>query len=513
MPHKHDAIGGFVLRDYQQAAVDHVCTWAETARVGDSMLIAAPTGVGKSIVELAIQARLDWPIITPRLEIARGFLQKQGQDPETLNELVEACSRLNIHTPIRLRNRLFRGEIPHIPGLIVDEGHHGTAASYRDDWVAAGMPPTVLLTATPYRGTSRSTKLFLEQWGEPTWMITLREAAERGDISIPTIEILPLVDDDIIQLNSTGEFDVESLESATVDRLADMARIAADRWYANGEWDRTTVFTLPTVALAQRMAAELENLGACSMAISAKTTNSERRFIFAALVLRKVAMCQVAVVGEGVDLPIRRLIDLAPVMSPVKFMQQLGRETRPVGPGEALPEYIGTNRNLLRHSYLLEGLVPAVKIAEAAEAFGGPGTRAGGRALGLEHLGRFKAVNVKLIDGNVAQLYMLVDSSNGRLVEYACVAHPLLADPIWAHRQHANVGTERQWAHWQPCAPPGELKGFVSQSPRPPSPKQEAWWVKSAKWHGLDPDVKLTRKNFSMLPLCKDLGLRLARKI
>lgn len=493
------------LRDYQQAASDHATEWASTASTGDTQLYAAPTGVGKSVIELDIQHRTGYHILTPRLEIARGFLEKQGMYPQNLTELVSMSQAVNIYTPIRFRNLLFRGQISEVKGLIVDEGHHQLASSYRDDWVACGMPPLLLFTATPYRGTSRATAKFRQDFGEPTWIITLTQAAQRNDIAIPVPEILPLVDDDVVELSSTGEFVVTALESAIIDRLSDIARVALERWIRPDGWDRTTIFCLPTVSLAKRLATLLPNV----VPIHAATPDVVRRATYAAFKERKVAICQVSVLGEGVDLPVRRLIDLSPIMSPVKWMQMYGRATRPLAPGEPSAEYIVTNRNLLRHAYLLEGLVPAAKLVEADIAFG-PSERSAMRAFGLELLGRFKAVNLKLVNGSQAQMYMLVDTSGGRLTEYACLYHATFPELIWATRRHSDTDGTRQWGRWQRVEAPLELRGFASQSPRAPSPKQISWWESSAKFHGLDPDVSLTRKNFAALPLLKDLGLRLA---
>jgi len=497
------------LRDYQVAAKeDAVKFFLESTE--NHRLYAAPTGVGKSYIETAIQAELGpgyW-IITPRLDIARGFLQKRGFNPQTLKELVDDCWKNFICTPIRFRNALFQGRIPSVKGIIFDEGHHALATSWHEVFLASGLPKTILFTATPFRGTPKSTRDFREMWGEPIWIITYPEAAARGDISIPTFEILPLVDDDLIELTSTGEFDVTALESETNDRIGDMAHVAVDRWHKDGKWDRATCFCLPTVATAKRMVVELDRLGGRAAVVTAKTPDQERVLVFEAMKQGYMALVQVSVVGEGVDLPIRRLVDMAPYMSPVRWLQQFGRATRPT---EDKPEYIVTNRNLQRHAYLLDGLCPSSKISEAVAAFGGIGERAGHRAIGLECLGKFKAANVRLTDGNEAKFYFLVDSKNGRMTEYACIFHPAAQDPIWASRTHSSNGLERVWGHWKRSEAPIELRGFVSQSSRPPSPKQHEWWQKAAHYHGLDPNVKLTQKNFAALPLLKDLGLRLAR--
>lgn len=486
---------------FQQAAIDDAVEWALTAKRGDKRGYTSPTGSGKSYCELGIQDKLPgWWILTSRLEIARGLLSKRGEHPSSLTELIEACWRNRICTPIRFRNAVFNSRIQEVPGIIFDEAHHAIAESWYEVWLASGMPPCILFTATWFRGTPRSTAAFINQWGDPIPIITLREAAERGVISIPTCTILPLVDDDLIELSSTGEFDVTSLEDATADRLEDAAK-EISTFYSNGEWDRPTCICVPTTSIAERLC----RLVPGTAVVTAKTPDFDRQFIFNAMKIKKIALIQISVVGEGVDLPIRRLIDLAPCNSPVKWLQQLGRATRP---SDIQPEYICTNRNLARHCYLLDGLIPMAKIVEAQTAFEMPSKRTSYRAMGLESLGRFTATNIKLKNGLTCSFYVLVDTSGGRMKEYACLVHPVLIDPIWATRDHTSKDGVKSWGHWRPTTAPKELRGFVSQSQITPTEKMINWYKKCASWHGLDPDINLTRKSFSVLPFCVDLGVR-----
>jgi superfamily II DNA or RNA helicase len=501
-------------RWYQQAAIDHAVNWSRSAGPGSKILYAGPTGIGKSLIELKVQESLPgWWIITPRLAIARSILEKHGEQPGSLRDLIETCFKHRISTPVRFRNMLYKGLIDEVPGLIIDEGHHASADTYVEGWLATGMPPTMLFTATPFRRDSKSTLKFREQWGEPNWIISFVEAAQLGDISVPDVEVLPLVDDDLIQLSSTGEFDVTSLDSETGSRIDDMAEVARQRFWNGLQWDRATVFCMPSVNMCKAMRQALHNLGLQANVVSAATPEPERMKAFSELKSLKAALVQVAVLGEGVDLPVRRMIDMAPCMSPVKWLQSLGRCTRPVSPGEARPVYICTNRNIVRHSYLLEGLIPSTKISEAVQAFGSIGNRFGARAIGLECLGRFKGTNLKLVDGNVAQFYTVVDAKGGRLTEYACLLHPASAEPIWGKRNHESDNGVKKYGEWKPCPPPEDLQGFVSVFNGPVTEPMLNWWKKSAVYHGLLPDVALDRRRFAALPFCKNLNLRLARRI
>lgn len=515
-------------RDYQLAGIKYGAQILSTP--GGCALLASPTGTGKSIVEIECQqlvlsntGKMPY-IVTPRIEIAAGMLSKQNINYDD-NTLQRIAREHRIWTPISFRNALLRGEISEVPGIIFDEIHHGTSVSWRDIWLAAGMPPRIGLTATPFRGTPRGTQELIAEYGEAQWLITIPEAAQRGDIAIPKFATLPFVDDDLIELNSTGEFEVSQVESATNDRLLDIAQWAATNFYttvqetcADGKlkqqsWDRVTLFWAPTIAIATRLADALCKLGAPAVPLLGTTPRAQRQQLFRAMQERLIAIVHVGVVSEGVDLPIRRLIDLSPCMSPVLWLQNVGRATRPVLSDEAPPEYYATNRNLLRHSYLYEGVIPSSAIKEAVDAFGGiMGKSAGIRAIGLEALGRFKATEIKTASGIPVSFYTLVDT-NGRNQEFACIVHPLLLDPVWAERTHGSENGERQYGKWQACTAPQELRGFASVQKMTITDKMKAWWHApyGAARYGLDASAKVTKKEFQILPVLRDLGLEFPR--
>lgn len=501
---------GFEPRDYQLAAVEYGKAFFAKASRGSRDVLAGPTGCGKSIVELMLQDAMGehyW-IVTPRLEIAAGILRKKGLVLETMQELIEAAFAHRVVTPVRFRNALMRGDIQRVDGIVFDEGHHVTANTWEQLQLLCGMPPAILLTATPYRGTAKGTAKFLTEWGKEQWMVTLREAASRKDIAIPCCEILPLVDDDVVELAANGDFDVKGIVSEYKSRIEDLAD-ASSKWVTStGAWDRPTVFSLPSVDLAKSLAASLCRRNAPCVVVHAGTKRSERDACYRLLVECHASLAQVAVLGEGVDLPVRRLVDASPCMSPVKWMQQIGRAMRPVRDGEAPPCYVCTNRNLSRHAYLFEGLLPPSVVALSDGLFGKPSKRAGHRALGLEAIGRFRAAEVKLLDGNTLLFYSLVSLTDGRVREFACMVHPCSPDALWAERKHrVKADGTKDWGKWSRCIPPEDLVGFGSSPNSDPTDKQKAWWERSAKGRGLDPAMKVTRKNFAALPFMFDLGI------
>src|SRR5579884_2986431 len=231
--------------------------------------------------------------------------------------------------------------------------------------------PVIGWTASPYRGTPRGTAEFLEFWGQPTWIITLAEAANRGVVSFPSFRICPLVDDDRVSVSSSGEFVVSSASAAVRSRLDAVVDLCRPL-FEGQHWDRPTMLALPSVETVADALRAFEAAGLPAALVTGDTPQAARQQAFAAAVARERVLLQIGVVSEGVDLPLRRLIDLLPTLSPVRWVQLLGRITRPVTVGEAAPEYWGCCRNLERHAYVLDGLVPLPALAQAQTAFGKP---------------------------------------------------------------------------------------------------------------------------------------------
>lgn len=486
----------FPPRPFQVSAVDHAETFLRNASPGAKQLYAAPTGVGKSVVERLLQERLpeSW-IISPREEIIAGIMDKA----ELTGDPMDHC----MTTPIVLRNRLLTGSVRHPKYLIIDESHHHNAETYQQLDLLTGLVPAVGYTATPYRGTPKGTKEFLDKWGKPLWLITYAEAITEGFISMPKFQMLPLIDDDIVDIKG-GEFEVTSINAATMDRLGDMAEHCR-QWYTN-HWDRATVFAMPSTSACIRIQQELGKRGLPATIINAETPRKDRYPIFAAVEAGLTALLHINVVSEGIDLKLRRLVDMAPTLSPVKWLQHLGRITRPT---DNPPEYICTNRNILRHSYILEGVLPAAALLEAQAAFPKSDRAGVTRVLGLEAIGRFKPTSIKLLSGLSAHIYCISIPCGPIVVEYCVLVHPS-REPIWTTKINGTKedGT-RSWGSWRKCKPPTDVTGFSSVSPKALSEKQMKWWQRSAKSFGLDPEQEVTRKNFQALPVLCDTGERL----
>ena len=469
-------------REAVQRAVDSLL------RGNKRLLIASPTGTGKSLMQLEVQSQLNgcW-IVSPAIEVIDGYMRKLGVSD---GNPFDHC----ITTPTVLRNRLMSGALTadKVKYLLLDEAHHHNASIWQELDLLADVP-SVGWTATPYRGTPRGTAVFRGTWGEPYWAITYPDAVRSGYITMPKCKVVPLVDDDKVEIKA-GQFVVSKMEHATGSRLDAIMELG--REYI-GQAPLFFAFPSKELCVAAQRAADYP-----TVIVSADTPRAERLAALAAVMEKKAALIQIRIVSEGVDLPLRVLIDADATLSPVEWLQRLGRITRPGGEST----YICTNRNLLRHSYLLEGLVPVEELREAQDAWGGWGERLRVRA-GLENFGRFKALPVKLANGLQAECYMVESvDGDGKTQQYAAILHPAYAEPLWASR----ANTRGSYGKWAFCPAPEDVTGFRSTPAGPITPKQRDWWQRSAATYGLDPSVEPNRRNFCVLPILANLGVKLA---
>lgn len=496
----------FSLRDYQSAMLeDALERLDEGTRV---VLYSSPTGSGKSVMELALQSALElrgietW-VLTPRVEIVAGMLDKLGLEVQT-NKTASTGMTHRITTPVRLLNRLRSGDVvlPARAALILDEAHHSTASTWEE--VRLSCPEAALFgfTATPFRGTPQGTQELRAFWGEPVHVLTLPEAVERRVINAPSFRVVPLIDDDVIEV-ANGEFTIKRLTSETQSRLDAIAGLV-DALHG----DKPTMVSLPSTELVRQLAGLLRGRGVAATCVTQETNAEGRASAFRQCLDCSAVLLQINVVSEGVDLPIRRLIDAAPTISPVRWLQQVGRITRP---GEVQSEYVCTNRNMERHGFLWFGAAPFDELKRAVTAFDKPSTRiAGMRGLGVESFGRFRPVPLPMRNGLTAAMYSFaVVESTARVVEYVAVVHPLSAEVFYASRARGDA--VNGYGTWQQLPYLPDLTDATPRSTgsRPLSPKQEDWWRKSAGRFGLDGLADVNSKQFQALPIFRDCGVGL----
>lgn len=498
------------LHNFQLCAIDSV--FAELTANRRYIPVVAPTGTGKSYIATEIQSRLlenesNFPwIITPKLEIIAGFLKKRGWDSHNMTEdqLIDIGWSCRIATPVRLKNRLLCGHDIPLTHLIFDELHHHEADTYQIIDMMTQVP-CIGLTATYFRGTPKSTALLRERWGPPITAISYPEAVQQQYIQMPVCRTEPLVDDDIIEIQN-GEFQIESLESSTIDRLDDSIRLFGGFVNDHGKIDTPTMVSLPSRRLVSILESRLWNVRIPCNSVTQETSSEQRQYNFQACIQCRAILLQIDVVSEGVDLPIKRLVDMRPTLSPVKWQQQIGRIMRP---GGAQPEYICTNRNLMRHAYLLEGLVPINAIKESQEVFP-PSQRAGMRAVGLESIGRFKPVFIKTESGLTCTMYNLVNSNENSIDQWAVILHPCIPEPLIAKKVSGKKEDGSvDWGKWARVDMPKELLGFQSAAAKILTSPQRKKWTQCASWCGLDETQTVDTKNIQALFVCLDTKTKL----
>jgi superfamily II DNA or RNA helicase len=553
-------------RDYQEKAIVRATQVINGEWPGiDRELYKAGTGSGKTLTQLHILNRNPGGIqITQSPDIAQGFgkwlgIGKGGTDRAQLESA-------GIFTVQRLKGLLAeaRIDISRFSYANVDEAHHAVDETHEivDAYLkgrrGSGTFTVLGHTATDYRGTPQETKR-LHDWfrGRIYTVISEKEAVERGFVALPTFDIWPLVDDEQIALRG-GEFHVRAVESATRDKLQYLAeKTVTSFWSAKDSlWDRPTMVTLSSVELVEsfvKWIAHYAGEDAVSAVIGRTTLRQE---IFKRVVDRKTLLVQIKAVGEGTDLPLRRLIDASPTTSPVYWRQRIGRIMRPLGckcsqclttlprpcyikgllatedqtcpkcmfkgflHPEAAPEYIGTNHNFMRHGYLFQGLVPRAAFIAARAAWGDsytPSRRSVGRVVGLDGLGRFLPVEVPLKTGGNVLTFQLAVPRGDEYEEIAVVLDPAEETPIYAKRViPTQIDSEtgfkvRNYSgnpQWQRIPELPEFEGASSIKAGILTPAQGNWWKRSAAQYGLDPEAKIDSRKFQLLPVLTQIGHR-----
>jgi len=496
------------LRDYQLNCLNDALTFVTSTAAPAHRLYSAPTGTGKGTIQLALQDALNeqglyaW-IVTPRLEIIRGYLERLDVAWQELTEreLWEAADNNRISTPVRFRNRLMTGTHTPPDVVICDESHHNVDSNVvTADLFALTYAHWIGFTATPYRATPKQTQLLRENWGAPVEILTWPSAIEGGWAAAPKVRTVPLVDDDRIALHA-GDFqgaDACTAYATQIDKLADLCAE-----YNDGV---PTMISVPGTEIAKTLEAALLQRLVSAEAILQDTPTSRRSYVLEELRAGRMMVIHINVITEGVDIPeLRRLIDAQPTLSPVRWVQQVGRITRP---GDIEPEVICTNRNIERHAYLFHGVWPSTYVVEAQEAWEAPSSRTGLRHMGLEPLARYKKLQVPLLKGGYVTVLQLYKTEKlGRATQELCVfIPPGGAEPIVAHRTNSPP----QWGTWRLGPLPDDMRGWLSSKwTGDATDKQLAWWRRAAWRHGLDQNYEPTKREFQIMPVLKDLGARL----
>jgi superfamily II DNA or RNA helicase len=487
------------LHDYQLQAVDQVLK-----AVGDrvqKILVSSPTGTGKSYMEIALRAKLERHglktiIVSSRKEILQGIADKCGGSMDGL------------WTPIKLANAIRKGTLQaDWRCIIFDEAHHCIAATWHRLFELQPGAIVVGFTATPYRGTPKSTTAFKAYWQYFVDAISIKDAVNKGVLAAPVCEYMPLIDESGLQL-SREDYTEASLNAAyTEDSIKQLVSLTKDIWHRE---NRPTMVSLPTVHTVGLFANYAAEQGLAVGIVTGTTRHEDRQAAFRDCVACRSILVQIDVVSEGVDLPIRVLIDARPTASPVKWMQTLGRVTRP---SDKRPLYVSVCDNVGRHLYLIEGMFPQPekeKIELNLSKLRRKNASAGlWMRLGVG--GKVKPCPVYMADGRVANAvwgWLVQDSRKYEifLIDYGMLGYKA------GKRVHTRAPDGSwKWGNWQACDPEelGLQPYKTHNSDWRPTPKMETWWQKDCERFNLSPIDQQERWNntvFQTLPFLANTG-------
>lgn len=512
----------FEDRQYQQEAIDdaiaHVSKCLNDPEYPRHRLYSAFMGTGKSFIMSEVRRRLreltgaahhEILILVPGPDIALGFIPEERRaDLNTDDKVMAVAWKYGVTTAVRLRNRILDGSMMAPAIVLDDEAHHSVAATTDDIRILSG-PATVWLgyTATTYRGTPKGTQALRDRWGVPIKIIGVKEAIGSGFASLPRFEVRPLIDDSTVKV-SNGQFVAKAVDKAVASRSSSIALLCGE-FYDGSHFDRPTMIATPGTTAAFDLQSECEKLGVPATVVTGETSRTHRRGAYEACRNRTAVLIQIAVVGEGVNLPwLRRLIDARPSLSPVAWFQLVGRICRSVEPGEDPPHYVGVCRNLGRHAYLFGDLIPPDVVAKEQDAFP-PSKLDGARFLGFESVSRFKALPVKLADGTKGQFYLVEHfNENGTIEQWCAIASPRRAEPLYATRTGRGG---RDWGRWQrKDALPSDLVGFSTSSWRgKASDKMREAWTRGAARCGLNMEPPTAGRDFAPFFVLREMNARI----
>jgi superfamily II DNA or RNA helicase len=335
------------LRNYQQRAVDAAFKEWEDVR---STLVVQPTGTGKTTVFTEIIRRFQPErslILAHREELifqAQARVQEQGGLECQIEMADQRASMHDIfRTPVIAATvqtlisgigdkRRMNGFSPWDFGLLViDEGHHSTAASYRKVIEHFSQNPDLKIlgvTATPDRADEEALGQIFETVAD---VYEILDAIHDGWLVPIDQQMVNVEDLDFSQIRTTAG-DLNFGELATVMEAEKVLQgVCGATLDICGQ--KQTILFASSVAHAE-MACDILNRHRKGMAnwISGRTPKEERRKIMKQFHDGTLqVLCNVGCITEGVDVPAAEIVVMArPTKSRSLYAQMAGRILRPL---------------------------------------------------------------------------------------------------------------------------------------------------------------------------------------
>lgn len=337
----------YTLRPYQYDAVEAGIEVFNSKKKRNGVIVA-PTGSGKSLIIASIAKELSGHtlVFQPNVEILKQNLQKTkdfGFDDVGVFSASAGrkdFGKITFGTIGSVINR--QNEFGHFDNIIIDECHEVNAkGGMYKDFIDQNGGRVLGLTATPYRmyafnerttGNQMAVAQFLHRKKDKVFnkichVTQVREMYENGYLCPIDYHIDTAYLHSEIELNSTGrDFNQQALKE--YNRKQNLVKKVAEA-ISEHQPNHTLVFCV-FVEEAERLSAQLEQLGITSAAISAKTPKKEREQMLADFRSGKIrVMTNVGVLTTGFDFPQLDCVILArPTQSVALYYQMVGRGVR-----------------------------------------------------------------------------------------------------------------------------------------------------------------------------------------
>lgn len=325
---------------YYQSEVVSVCLDAIAAR--QRIIIALPTGTGKTVcfAETIRQTGLPTLVAAHTEELlgqAKNKIVAAGIPEDEVDIVQQSQPRRDARVWVASVQTLARGNrlaeiAPQL--IVVDEAHHSCASTYRKILDYFPGVPALGFTATPTRKSRKEKALLASMWTRIGYQMSFKRAVVEGWLApIEYYRISSGVSLDDVKTVG-GEFDQGQL-SAKVN-VYERNRACVEKYFEVGG-GKGIVFSVD-LAHARALQAEFAAAGVRALYVSGETPKDERPKILAEFSEAghndNIVIANCGVLTEGYDCPdVRQIIPAKPVKSVTRYMQMIGRGTRPA-PGK-----------------------------------------------------------------------------------------------------------------------------------------------------------------------------------
>lgn len=332
-----------VLRDYQEAAVQAVLR----ERQG---VIQAPTGSGKTVIAMALVARLHTPalivvhtsvLFEQTAEVARRFL---GVEPGLVGRGREEPRDVTVAMVQTLMRRDLAAWRDRFGLVILDEAHHCPAETFKTVVQEFAARYRVGLSATPTRK-DRLHPILFDVVGPILHVVTPRTLLASG--SIAKVEVIP------VETGFRGRYrrDYASLLNRVV---RDGRRNAVIVEAVVRHRGRRSLVLTERVEHARLLAKVLAGRGLKAASLTGDLPGEAREEVLRGFSSGdlEIMVATTALVGEGFDLPaLDAVFVTVPHANPAKTTQILGRALRPCEGKVAgrVVDFVDSEVPLLRH--------------------------------------------------------------------------------------------------------------------------------------------------------------------